>query len=416
MGQYCTLYQSISHLDHELMNTQWQCLGHDYQLFRFPPNQHDKSLQAWDSADDLLISHVSSLELDQQTSIILLNDTFGALAVGLNQYSIYAYSDSYISNQAIMHNCTVNNLVPPTIENSLSPLTKASYVVIKITKNLDYLAFQLEQVRQMAQHFNLSVNVIAAGKTTLITSAVMALFEKHSEATHSSLAKKKSRLVFATFTPEENHELDDYTAPYQPKFVAQCNDLNTSLYSYANVFCKDKIDIGGRFLAENLPVISASNEDLRVIDLGCGNGLLGMEFLRENRDAIDELIDPLQFEMIFCDESYMAVRSAFYNVQHTSPNLMSKCEFVQDDCLSQQPECSADIILCNPPFHQQQAITTHISEQMISQAAKVLKADGELYLVANRHLPYQSMLKNAFGDFRVVTTNNKFVLYHCIKQ
>ena len=84
------------------MNTQWQILEQEYQLFRFPPNQHDKSLQAWDSADELIAQHLlentpsiskenSPKVADEITNnhsrLVIMNDSFGALAVALKKFN-----------------------------------------------------------------------------------------------------------------------------------------------------------------------------------------------------------------------------------------------------------------------------------------------------------------------------------------
>ena len=446
------------------MNTQWQILGQEYQLFRFPPNQHDKSLQAWDSADELIIQHLHQSDEDKITlqersaealrpNMLIMNDNFGALAIGLNQFKPICVCDSYVSQMAIEHNSVVNNCPVPIIQHSLIPLDQifsngqkrssadnvdvqremnnsVATVVIKVTKNLDFLAYQLQQIKQYCQETNSTVDVVAGGKTTLITSAVMAMFEQYLTEVKSSKAKKKSRLIFAVGQPTPTLPLPLLDSGV-PTFQAACPSLGLSLYSHANVFGKKQIDIGGRFLAENLPNLPNTDNDIRVIDLGCGNGLLGVEFMKQNLKAIVEFVDPLRFSMLFCDESYMATQSAKYNIEHTVTPLLMKshktakhqletvdsiCEFEQDDCLTKQAPESADIVLCNPPFHQQQAVTTHIGEQMIHQTSKVLKPGGELYLVANRHLPYQSMLKKAFGGFRVLATNNKFTIYVCVKK
>ena len=403
------------------MNTEWQLAGQTLQLFRFPPNQHDKSLQAWDSADEYAIEYISENYADDSTNrpvdVIICNDAFGALTIGLHGLSPICVTDSFIAHQAIDHNCTQNNLTAPLILNSLAVLPKSQLVVIKLSKNLDYLKWQLSQVQAMASAHQIEVNIVATGKTTLVTSSVMKTFETLCQNVSSSLAKKKSRLIFATVLPEHIssstlNEDETQLPPYQ----AKCPELSLTLSAHANVFCKDQIDIGGRFLVEHMPELPSSTESINIIDLGCGNGLLGVSFLRQNQQQILKSLESQQVNVTFCDESFMAIQSAQYNVKANTPELIDICQFVQDDCLTQQKPESADLILCNPPFHQQQAVTTHIAEQMIQHAKTTLKPGAELYLVANRHLPYQGMLKKQFGGFRVVANNNKFTLYHCIKR
>ena len=74
-----------------------------------------------------------------------------------------------------------------------------------------------------------------------------------------------------------------------------------------------------------------------------------------------------------------------------------------------------DAILCNPPFHQQHSVSTHIAEGMIKQSHSRLNKGGSLYLVANRHLPYKAMLKRFFSQIEITATNDKFFIYHSIK-
>ena len=87
-----------------------------------------------------------------------------------------------------------------------------------------------------------------------------------------------------------------------------------------------------------------------------------------------------------------------------------------NNCLDDVPVGAADRILCNPPFHQLQAITDHIAWQMFSDAHRVLPQGGELWIVGNRHLDYHNKLKRLFGNAQVVASNSKFVILKAIKR
>ena len=54
--------------------------------------------------------------------------------------------------------------------------------------------------------------------------------------------------------------------------------------------------------------------------------------------------------------------------------------------------CRDPVVLCNPPFHQAQAVTDHIAWQMFKQAKDTLKEGGELRIIGNRHLDYHDKL------------------------
>lgn len=397
------------------MNTEWQVGETTLQLYRFPPNQHDKALQAWDSADELA---VNTLLADPPGSpILIFDDQFGALTLGLKDFSPICVSDSYIGEQALIHNWRANELseTMPKCLPSIGSLPAAKTIVIRLTKNLSYLEHHLKSIISSPSFSNDEqvFKVIATGKTTLVTSAAIKLFEKYFSNVSTSLAKKKSRLIFAE-SPIVQKTTSD------PVYSSTWPERDLTLNAYANVFSKDQIDIGGRFLVDHMPNLTAepSNKDssYTVMDVGCGNGLLGVAYLKENEEKISSRFTPEQFKMVFADESIMAIESSRLNVNANTPILTNHCEFRLDDCLTQQPSASVDLILCNPPFHQQNAVTTHIAEQMIAQAAKALKNKGELYLVANRNLPYQHLLTRAFGEFYVVAKSEKFIIYSCTKE
>ena len=162
------------------MNVQWQIIDKQYDLFRFPKGQHDKSLQAWDSADELVVEYVLSNESENAQNLLILNDSFGAISVALNHLSPTLVSDSFISQQAVIQNCDENQLNIPTMLTSLDELPQASVLVLKLTKNLGFLEHQLKQISE-ANHIN---KIIATGKTTLVTKGVLALFEKYLSLIH----------------------------------------------------------------------------------------------------------------------------------------------------------------------------------------------------------------------------------------
>ena len=375
------------------MNTQWATEHFSLELHRYPKGQHDKSLQAWDSADELLVDFVLT-SVSPATPLCVFNDNFGAIALGLDGYPLTSLSDSKIAHLAVLENAERNQLSGPEFLNSLAPLPDFDVALIKLSKNLAMLEYQLHQ---LVSH-RPNATILAAGKTTQVTSGVLKLFERFYSDVTTSLAKKKSRLIFASAAKSKFPEVAPLKGFHWPQ-----HDLQ--LDAYANVFSREQLDIGGRFVAENLPSDLTAK---KVIDLGCGNGLLGVATVKETTNA--------PAHVTFVDESFMAVESARYNVEQNHPEALNHCEFIQNDCLSGFKSNSVDTILCNPPFHQQNAITEHIALQMFKDAKRVLVDGGDLYVVANRHLPYQEPLKKHFGGFKVFAQNAKFIIYHSLKR
>ncbi len=71
---------------------------------------------------------------------------------------------------------------------------------------------------------------------------------------------------------------------------------------------------------------------------------------------------------------------------------------------------SLDLVLCNPPFHQQQVVGDFLAWRMFLQARDALAAGGELWIVGNRHLGYHAKLKRLFRGVEQVAANPKFVI------
>ncbi|MDD5411241.1 MAG: methyltransferase, partial [Methylobacter sp.] len=200
----------------------------------------------------------------------------------------------------------------------------------------------------------------------------------------------KARLIFATPDPE-------LVVPPSPYPV--CYQLEGTSYlicNHANVFSRDSLDIGTRFFLQHLP---GRQDACDIIDLGCGNGLVGLIAAERNPAAT----------VHFVDESFMAVASAKDNF-HRAFGQQREATFQVGDGLTDFESASADMILCNPPFHQQNTVGDQIADSMFKQSRRVLRKDGELRVIGNRHLPYHLSLDRLFGAHSVVAANSKFVI------
>ncbi len=354
------------------------------------PKRSLELLRAWDAADEYLLSYMAEQAIDPDARLLILNDSFGALALGLNVYKPQAVSDSYLSQQATRLNLLANNIPAEqlSLTNSLEPLTGFyDWVLIKAPKTLALLE---EQLIRIHPHLNGTTQLIVAGMVKTMTPTIWKLVERLIGATTTSLAKKKARLIFATPDPA-------IQAPDSPYPV--CYQLENSehiISNHANVFSRDSLDIGTRFFLQHLPVTLGAVD---IVDLGCGNGLLGLIAAEKNPEAL----------IHFVDESFMAVASAQDNFIRALGSERSAIFKVGDGLQDFLPD-SVDIILCNPPFHQQNAIGDQIANSMIKAAKNVLRKGGALWIVGNRHLNYQITLKRVFGSFHLVAENKKFVI------
>ena len=361
-------------------------------LKRFPETDDVNPLQAWEAADEYLLQQLDETEI--RGPVLILNDAFGALGCALAEHTPYSIGDSYLSELATRENLRHNDIEESSVKflDSTADYPQAPGVVlIKVPKTMALLEQQLRALRAVVTP---ETRIIAAAKARDVHNSTLALFEKILGTTTTSLAWKKARLIFCTFTAPE-------VADAPQTYSWQLDGTPWTIHNHANVFARSGLDIGARFFLEHLPV----NIEGEIADLGCGNGVIGLQALAQNPNA----------RVMFTDESHMAVASSRLNVERNLPDDIARCEFMVNNSLSGIEPDRFTAILCNPPFHQQHAITDHIAWQMFNDARRSLKYGGELYVVGNRHLDYFRKLKRAFGNCTTIATNNKFVILKATK-
>lgn len=365
-----------------------------FELRRYPLRAREL-LRAWDAADEYLLTHLAEEHLPLAGQrILVLNDQFGALAVALADYTPVCQTDSYLSQQGTRQNLEFNARDAASIEslNSLQTCDdKFDLVLIKIPKSLALLEYQLRRLRDALKPDS---RIVAAGMVRGIHNSTLQLFENLLGSTMTSLARKKARLVFSRFEKPD-------VAPHHYPETFFCKEMQMTVVNHAGVFSMNHLDIGTRLFLDHVPV---SDEFEQIIDLGCGNGLLGIRAAQLNDGAV----------VWFVDESYMAVESARINFEQALGS--DRSAFYQvGDCLHDLPTFEADLVLNNPPFHQQNAVGDEIAWQMFLCSRQRLRTGGELWVIGNRHLNYHAKLKRLFGNCHTMSSNRKFVILRAVR-
>lgn len=161
------------------------------------------------------------------------------------------------------------------------------------------------------------------------------------------------------------------------------------------VFSVDAADPGSAALAAALPARLPG----RIADLGAGWGYLAHEVLR--RDDVTELH--------LIEASHAALDCARINV--TDP----RASFHWADATRFMPDTPFDTVVTNPPFHTGRAADPAIGRGFIAAAARMLKPSGKLWLVANRHLPYEAEAALHFLDVQEVAGDKRFKILAAAK-
>ena len=353
------------------------------------PEQQNEPLQAFDAADEYLLNHLAEQQPTAQTRVLVLNDSFGALAISLTgKVQVSSSGDSFLGFQGLEKNLLRNGQAFDAVRGiaASEPLVGPfDRVLIRVPKTLALLEEQLIRLQgQLAP----GAQVIAAAMVKHLPRAAGDLLERYIGPVQASLAVKKARLLIAT--PEDKTPA---VSPYPTRY--RLDEPVIELLNHANVFCREGLDIGTRAFLPHLPKNLGA---ARVADLGCGNGVLAIASALQNPDAHYTLVD----------ESFMAVQSAAENWRAA---LGERDVTVRaGDGLAGQPAQSLDVVLCNPPFHQQQVVGDFLAWRMFQQAREALVVGGALYIVGNRHLGYHSKLARLFRGVEQVAATPKFVI------
>ncbi len=358
------------------------------------PDQANDPLQAFDAADEYLLNHLHEQGLAADARVLLLNDGFGALACALAPHcQVTSSGDSFLGALALQKNLARNDLPADSVTfiPASAPLAGPfDWVLIRVPKTLALLEEQLIRLHgQLAP----GARVVAAGMIKHLPRAAGELLEQYIGPLQASLAVKKARLLSAT--PEQRPVP---VSPYPTRYRLDKPALE--LVNHANVFCREGLDIGTRAFLPHLPKALGA---LRVADLGCGNGVLGIAYALSNPQA----------QMTLVDESFMAVQSAQENWQAALGE--RSVSIRAGDGLAEQAADSLDLVLCNPPFHQQQVVGDFLAWRMFQQARAALVTGGELWIVGNRHLGYHAKLKRLFRGVEQVAATPKFVILRASK-
>ncbi len=165
-------------------------------------------------------------------------------------------------------------------------------------------------------------------------------------------------------------------------------DEKLGLWTQPGIFSWDRIDEGSALLLEALGPLAGHGADL-----GCGLGLLSRAVLADN-EAVTAI------EAIEMDAR--ALSAARRNVAD------SRIVFHWLDVRGALPFAGLDFVVMNPPFHAGGADDVGLGRAFLQRGRGVLRKGGVLWMVANRHLPYEAELAGLFAKVEGVRETGRF--------
>jgi 16S rRNA (guanine1207-N2)-methyltransferase len=167
--------------------------------------------------------------------------------------------------------------------------------------------------------------------------------------------------------------------------------LPSGLWSQPGVFSWDRLDPGSDLLLKHLPKLKG-----RGADFGCGIGWLSRAVLTS----------PDVTSLLLIDLDRRAVDCARRNVEDPRATI----EWA-DVRRTATPLADLDFVVMNPPFHDGGAEDRALGQAFIRAASAALRKGGSLWVTANRHLPYEAVLGEAFKALKPVADSGGFKVY-----
>lgn len=162
------------------------------------------------------------------------------------------------------------------------------------------------------------------------------------------------------------------------------------------VFSADSVDPASAFLAAHLPIgIKGA-----VGDLGAGWGYLSERFLASNPDVTRAHL---------VEDNAAALDCARVNVTD------SRAVYHWANALEWRAPEPLSCVIMNPPFHTARKADPALGQGFVRAAARALRPGGQLFMVANAHLPYEVELQTQFSQVTMIGRDNRFKLFRAEK-
>jgi 16S rRNA (guanine1207-N2)-methyltransferase len=354
----------------------------------------------WDSLSPATSLLAENVDLADRSRVLLVGCGHGALAVALSRKNpdceIWLLDYQYVAIEMAARTLNANGLAGVQYLTDLTALHTFS-------GKFDVIAMEIPKGRRLAQRLlaesypalspegqlflaganNLGIKSIARDAEALLGNGTVLGY------------KKGYRVVrwiknYQNLPPPRWMQLPGTSLDSWIEFKVQVRNLNFQLYSLPGVFCSGQMDAGTELLLKNLNVNSSD----RMLDLGCGYGLIGLFGANLGAVAVD-----------LVDSNLLAISSARKNIANLHvPNTQA----VPSDVLQAVRDRKYTLIVTNPPFHNGREVDYQVTQAFIQQSSAALEPGGRFLLVANRFIPYEKMMAQFFKKIERLDESGKY--------
>lgn len=361
------------------------------------PDVEAPGLVATDAADRLILDESASARLDAR-QLVVIGDEYGALTLGAadaGATGIRVHQDSLAGERALAANADAFGLGGAfrSLPLDASLLGGADVVLVRLPRSLDALG---DIARSIAAHADPNVIVFAGGREKHMALAMNDVLRASFAQFDISHARQKSRVLIARRP----------LAGAEPgaSFLSGSHRVHglehpVAVRALGGVFAGASVDIGTRFLLENLTGVPIPDVDGDLIDLACGSGVVASWLALTQPDR----------RVLATDQSAAAVASTRATAE--ANGVGDRVTAMRDIALSSRETESAALIALNPPFHAGSAVPAGgVAEPLFADAGRALVRGGQLWAVWNTTLGYRPALERLVGTTRQVARNRKFTV------
>ncbi|WP_028973772.1 class I SAM-dependent methyltransferase [Spirochaeta cellobiosiphila] len=365
-------------------------LGH--KVISFDDDIIDLGLntKAWNGGEECLIR-----DLENQgplPSCLIINERYGALSMALPIEKGVSLFDSAYYKTKSEHNYRMNNAQERIQSKGIMDDISGNYSAIVISPPKEISLLQ-HYITLGLYHLHDNDYLYIPFMDKHMSKAHIQLFESFCDEVFVSKGYKKGRYLRGVKKNSlKKKPLLQYT---------KTTYRNIEVINSEGVFASGRIDRGTQYLLDNLHIIPYSH---RVLDLACGDGILGMSYKKEHSDCTIDFADASQFAL---DSTQLSLKANGLEARHLYWS--SSYDAIPN-------ENKYDLILLNPPYHMGNSKTTQIAIQMMEESYHHLKDKGELWVIANNHLGYDRHLFRQYSHCQVKLKNNKYHILMARKE